>query len=269
MTHADFDFFRALLKARSGLNLSPEREYLAEHRLRPAAEALGLDLPAFIRRLRRGDETAITAATEAMATHESSFFRDPVVFERFADTMVPFWVGAYGATRRVRIWSAAAAAGQEPYSLAMLLHGMGDLLTGRQIDLVASDLSLKVLDRAQTGRFRKTEIERGLPEVFRQRYFIKGGGGWSIAPELRGMISFQKLNLVEDFSHIGLFDIVFCRNVLIYFDQALKERVLQQIARLMTPNAFLVLGAAETITSLPHALRRFDQGWSIYRKVVT
>lgn len=267
MTDADYEFLRTLLKARSGLYLSPGRRYLAEHRLQPVAEEAGLDLPAFIARLRSGDEAAATAAMEGMATHESSFFRDRTVFEQFVNTMVPQLIDGGRPERHFRIWSAAAAAGQEPYSLAMLLHGMQERLAGWQVDVLASDLSAKVLSRAESGSFRQAEIERGLPEKFRQRYFTKGEGGWSIAQELRDMVRFQQQNLVEDFGHIGLFDIVFCRNVLIYFDQDLKEQVLRQIARVMRPNAFLVLGAAEAITGLPRCLCRVDGGWSVYRRV--
>src|SRR4029077_5260515 len=163
-------------------------------------------------------------------TNESFFFRDKMPFENFRDTIMPALLSARAASRRIRIWCAAAATGQEPYSLAICLKEMGKELKGWRVEIVATDLSTEVLEKAKSGIYSQFEAQRGLPALMLIKYFSQVGETWQIAPELRGMVKFMPFNLLNDFSHLGPFDVVLCRNVLIYFDQVTKIGVLERIA---------------------------------------
>src|SRR5262245_57720153 len=163
-----------------------------------------------------------------MMTNESFFFRDKSPFEHFRDTVMPALLGARAASRRIRIWCAAAATGQEPYSLAICLKEMGKDLRGWRIEIVATDLPNEVLEKAKSGVYSQFEVQRGLPVLMLIKYFSQVGETWQIAPEIRGMVKFSPLNLLHDFSALGAFDVVFCRNVLIYFDQVTKTDVLER-----------------------------------------
>lgn len=257
MTPHDYEFLRKLLKARSGLVLSAEKHYLVESRLLPVARKAGLfNLTGLVARLKAPDaEPLIVEVVEAMTTNESLFFRDKVPFDHFRDTIMPELLEARAARRRIRIWCAAAATGQEPYTLAICLKEMGRELRGWRIEIVASDLSRTVLEKAQSGIYSQFEVQRGLPALLLIKYFAQIGEHWQIAPELRGMVKFLPLNLLHDFSHLGMFDVVFCRNVLIYFDQATKIDVLERIAKQTERDGFLVLGGAETVVGLTEAFR--------------
>jgi len=253
VTPQDFDYLRQLLRERSGLVLSAEKQYLAESRLLPLARKHGFaGLGELVGKLK---STAVTApltvqVVEAMTTNESFFFRDKIPFEHFRDTIMPALIEARARERRIRIWCTAASTGQEPYSLAMTLKGMGAALHGYRIDILATDLSSEVLEKAKAGIYSQFEVQRGLPIQLLVKFFAQVGEAWQIAPELRGMVHFRPLNLLNDFSALGTFDLVFCRNVLIYFDQATKIDVLNRIARQMPGDGFLVLGAAETVIGL-------------------
>ena len=164
-------------------------------------------------------------------------------------------MAARQATRTIRIWCAAASTGQEPYSLAMCLKERAHELAGWRVDIVATDISGDVVARARQGRYSHFEAQRGLPIQFLIRYFSQVGEEWQIAPELRDMVRFRQLNLLADFSALGVFDLVFCRNVLIYFDQDTKADVLNRIGRRMAHDGFLVLGAAETALGLTNRFK--------------
>ena len=266
MTPHDYEFLRKLLKARSGLVLSAEKHYLVESRLLPVARKAGLfNLTGLVARLKAPDaEPLIVEVVEAMTTNESLFFRDKVPFDHFRDTIMPELLEARAARRRIRIWCAAAATGQEPYTLAICLKEMGRELKGWRIEIVASDLSRTVLERAQSGIYSQFEVQRGLPALLLIKYFSQIGEHWQIAPELRGMVKFLPLNLLHDFSHLGMFDVVFCRNVLIYFDQATKIDVLERIAKQTERDGFLVLGGAETVVGLTEAFRPLADKRGLY-----
>jgi chemotaxis protein methyltransferase CheR len=252
VTPNDYDFLRKFLKGRSGLVLSADKQYLVESRLLPVARRCGLsNLSEMTAKLRyAGNGPLATAVVEAMTTNESFFFRDRIPFEHFRNTIMPTLMAAREDTRRIRIWCAAASTGQEPYSLAMSLKEMGSALARWRIEIVASDISDEVLEKARAGIYSQFEVQRGLPIGLLIKYFTQSAELWQIAPEIRSMVAWRQLNLLADFSRLGRFDAVFCRNVLIYFDQATKVDVLGRIADMIESDGYLVLGAAETVVGV-------------------
>ena len=212
-----------------------------------------------------GAEPLIVEVVEAMTTNESFFFRDKLPFEQFRDTIMPALLAARTRRRRrIRIWCAAAATGQEPYSLAIALKEMGKDLRGWRIEIVATDLSTEVLEKAKSGIYSQFEVQRGLPALMLIKYFTQVGETWQIAPEIRGMVKFMPLNLLNDFSRLGRFDLVLCRNVLIYFDQATKISVLERIADITERDGFLVLGGAETVVGLTDRFKPIPDKRGLY-----
>ncbi len=265
MTPSDYDFLRKLLKDRSGLVLSADKQYLVESRLLPVARKSGINgLTDLVQRLKSGNEKLVVEVVEAMTTNESFFFRDKIPFDHFREAILPALHGARGAQRRLRIWCAAASTGQEPYSLAMCLKEQGDKFSGWRVDIVGTDLSLEVLEKAKAGIYSQFEVQRGLPIQMLVKHFAQNGEFWQISSEMRGMVQYRALNLLQDFSHLGTFDVVFCRNVLIYFDQETKIDVLGRIARVMEPDGYLVLGAAETVVGLTEAFKPLPDRRGLY-----
>jgi chemotaxis protein methyltransferase CheR len=255
MSPADYDFLRAVLKERSGLVLGDGKQYLVESRLVPIARKAGFaGVGELMRMLRNPREPLIADVVEAMTTNESFFFRDKVPFEQFRNTMVPALLAAR-PNRRIRIWCAAASSGQEPYSLAMCLAEMREKIRGWSIEILATDISTEVVEKATAGVYSQFEVQRGLPIHLLIKYFTQVGDLWRISPEIAAMVQFRPLNLLKEFSHLGYFDVVFCRNVLIYFDQQTKAKVLQKIARISRADGYLVLGTAETVVGLSDAFR--------------
>jgi len=254
---ADYDYLRHLLKTRSGLALSADKQYLVESRLLPVARKAGLgDLAALVRRLKGADAEPLAGeVVEAMATNETLFFRDRIPFDHFRATIMPALLAARAHARRIRIWCAAASTGQEPYSLAMCLKEMGKQLAGWHVEIVATDISTQALEKAKSGIYSQFEIQRGLPIMLLVKYFTKIGDLWQLVPELRAMVQYKRFNLLDDFAPLGIFDVVFCRNVLIYFDQQTKVDVLERMARAIAPDGFLLLGAAETVVGLTEAFK--------------
>ena len=252
MTPQDYEYLRKLLKARSGLVLSAEKHYLVESRLLPVARKAGLfNLTGLVARLKNPNaEPLIVEVVEAMTTNESFFFRDKIPFDHFRETVMPALLATRAASRRIRIWCAAASTGQEPYSLAISLKEMGKLLRGWRIEILATDISTEVLEKAKSGIYTQFEVQRGLPVLMLIKYFSQVGEMWQIVPEIRGMVKYLPLNLLHDFNQLGKFDVVFCRNVLIYFDQATKIDVLDRVADATEPDGYLVLGGAETVVGL-------------------
>jgi chemotaxis protein methyltransferase CheR len=257
VTPQDYDFLRKLLKERSGLVLSGDKEYLVESRLLPVARKMGLaSLTELVAKLRAaGAERLIVDVVEAMTTNESFFYRDKIPFDHFRDGVMPSLIKARAGQRRIRIWCAAASTGQEPYSLAMIIRDMAAQLAGWRVEILGTDLSLEVLEKAKAGVYSQFEVQRGLPIQQLVKYFAQNGETWQIAPEIRAMVQYRPLNLLSDFTHLGKFDVIFCRNVLIYFDQATKVGVLERCARILEPDGFLVLGAAETVVGLTEAFK--------------
>ena len=266
MTPQDFDYLRQLLRARSGLVLSAEKQYLAESRLLPVARRHGLTtLTELIGRLKAATTAPLTAeVVEAMTTNETFFFRDKLPFDHFRDTVLPALIEARAREKRIRIWCTAASTGQEPYSLAMTIKGLGAKLAGYRIEILGTDISGDVLERAKAGLYSQFEVQRGLPIQLLVKFFSQVGETWQIAPEIRAMVQFRPLNLLKDFSTLGSFDMVFCRNVLIYFDQETKIAVLNRLARQMPDDGFLALGAAETVVGLTDAFKPMSDKRGLY-----
>lgn len=256
MTPSDYDYLRKRLKERSGLVLSADKQYLVESRLLPVARAAGFaGLADLVRALMLGDDALMMAVVEAMMTHESFFFRDKIPFELFRSTILPALIAARKNTRTIRIWCAAASTGQEPYSLAMCLQELERKIAGWRIELLATDLGNDVLKKAQQGLYSQFEVQRGLPIQLLIRHFAQIGEMWQIVPAIRAMVKFQQLNLLSDFNRLGRFDLIFCRNVLIYFDTQTKIGVLDRLARAMAADGYLVLGAAETVVGLTESFK--------------
>ena len=271
MTEADFAFLRDYLRKRSGLSLGAEKRYLVESRLSPVCRRFGIgtlaDLVGTLRLSREGPLER--AVVEAMTTNETFFFRDRAPFDLFRDVLLPRAIAARASMRRLRIWSAAASTGQEPYSLAMLIHEAAAQLAGWQIEIVGTDLSTEVLEKARLGLYSHFEVQRGLPVQLLVKHFTQVGEQWRISPKIAGMVSYRPLNLLQPFEHLGQFDIVYCRNVLIYFDAPTKADVLQRIAKVLAPDGAVLLGAAETVIGLTDALAPDGEHRGLYRHPAT
>ena len=257
MTPLDYDYLRKLLKDRSGLVLSADKQYLVESRLAPLARKAGLaSLGELVAKLKASNnERLIVDVVEAMTTNESFFYRDKIPFDHFREAIMPGLIAARARERRIRIWCAAASTGQEPYSLAMCVKEMKEKLGGWRVEILATDLSMEVLEKAKAGVYSQFEVQRGLPIQMLVKYFVQVGDTWQIAPDIRAMVQYRPLNLLADFTILGRFDVIFCRNVLIYFDQETKTGVLNRIGRLLDPDGYLVLGAAETVVGLTDAFK--------------
>jgi chemotaxis protein methyltransferase CheR len=266
VTPHDYEYLRRLLRERSGLVLSADKQYLVESRLLPVARRAGVGtLADLVLKLKSANaEPLVVEVVEAMTTNESFFFRDKIPFEHFRDTVMPALLAARAAQRRIRIWCAAASTGQEPYSLAMSIKERAGDVAGWRIEIVATDLSNDVLEKARAGIYSQFEVQRGLPIGLLIKYFTQIGDTWQIAPEIRAMVQYRPLNLLADFSHLGMFDVVFCRNVLIYFDQDTKISVLERIARITDRDGYLVLGAAETVVGLTESFRPVPDRRGLY-----
>ena len=267
MTPADFEFVANLLKRRSGLVLTPDKTYLIESRFAPLARQLNLaNVDAVIAKLRAGDEKIACAATEAMTTNESFFFRDKTPFEHFEKVILPKMLQARLATKRVRIWCAAASSGQEPYSLAMILKEKAAQLKDWKIDILGTDLSTEILAKAQAGLYTQFEVQRGLPIQLLMKYFTKEGESWRIKDEIRSMVQYKPANLLDAYTAMGSFDVIYCRNVLIYFDEATKKNILMRLGQLMPADGYLLLGAAETVVGLTTSFSPLEGARGLYVK---
>ncbi len=252
MTPEQFNYLRSFLKERSGLVLGEDKRYLLDSRLNPVAQEFGFaDLGEMVTALRRpGSQQLAERITGAMTINESFFFRDMTPFDNFRNTMLPHMLKARAAHRRLRIWSAAASTGQEGYSLAIELLEQKNKIAGWKIEILGTDLSPDALKKAKAGVYSQFEVQRGMPTPLLMKYFRQQGSEWAIEPSVKSMVDFKTFNLLKDFRSLGVFDIVFCRNVLIYFDRDTKSDILDRMARQMAPDGYLVLGAAETIMGL-------------------
>lgn len=267
MTDADFNFLRLLLHLRSGLALSLEKRYLAESRLGILCRRRGIDkIGLLVQRLRHGNEIELeNAVIEAMTTNETLFFRDQSPFELFRNVILPEKLASNAATRTLRIWCAAVSTGQEAYSLAMVLDEMAARLSGWKVQIIGTDISTEVLERARAGIYNQFEIQRGLPIQMLLRHFQQNGDKWQVSERLRAMVELQQHNLPDPSSHLGQFDVIFCRNVLIYFDVPTKTKVLAALAPRLAPDGAVVLGAAETVIGISAAIAPDKQHRGLYR----
>jgi len=253
MKITDFDVYQALLKEKSGLVVTQDKSYLLESRLNPVAkkweypsiEAMTIALQGV------PDKQMVVDIVEAMTTNETSFFRDLHPFETFENIALPRLLEERVYNRKMRIWCAAASSGQEPYSLAMLLKEQKAKFSGWNLEILATDISHEILDQARKGIYSQFEVQRGLPIKMLMDYFDQQDDNkWQLKQEIRDMIKYDYFNLLDSMSALGQFDMIFCRNVLIYFDEADKRQILDRMATQLTPDGFLFLGGAETVIGI-------------------
>ncbi len=266
MNPPDFEYLRKFLKDQSGLDLSADKQYLIESRLLPLARKLGLPgISELVQKMKGGSSSCINQVVEAMTTNETFFFRDKIPFDHFRESIMPEILRARANRKSIRIWCAAGSTGQEPYSLAMCLKEMGATLSGWRVEILATDLSQEVIEKSKAGIYSQFEVQRGLPIQMLVKYFKQTGELWQVNADIRAMIQHRQLNLLHDFSLLGVFDVIFCRNVLIYFDQETKVNIFNRLARVTEPDGFLVLGAAETVVGLTDVFKPFPERRGLYR----
>jgi chemotaxis protein methyltransferase CheR len=259
MTDTEYKALAKLLQDRSAIVLDPGKDYLVESRLNPVARRHNLTLSEFLGRV--GTPQGIGYADEiieAMVTTETSFFRDGLPFDSLRKTVLPELIRSRQAERKLTIWCGAASSGQEPYTLAILLREYFPELLSWTITFHATDLSHTMLNRCRDGRYSQLEVNRGLPAPLLLKYFQQDGTTWQIRPEIRAMIDFRPLNLALPWPTMPPWDVVFLRNVMIYFDVPTKQAILKRLARVLKPDGYLVLGGAETTYGLDDSYRRVD-----------
>ena len=265
MTPAEYDFLRKFLKDRSGLDLSSDKQYLVESRLIPLARKAGLaGLDELVQKVRSGSVLIGDEVVDAMTTNETFFFRDKLPFEHLREAMLPELLTARANRRSIRIWCAAASTGQEPYSIAMCLKEMAAQLAGWRVEILATDISPTVLEKSRAGIYSQFEVQRGLPIQLLVKYFKQIGDVWQINQDIRAMVQYRPLNLLQDFSILGKFDVIFCRNVLIYFDQDTKTQIFTRLAKSLESDGYLALGAAETVVGLTDAFKPHPERRGMY-----
>jgi chemotaxis protein methyltransferase CheR len=270
VTPLDYEFLRKLLKERSGLDLSPDKQYLVEGRLVPLARKAGLPgITELVLKMKAGPDALTAEVVEAMTTNETFFFRDKVPFDHLRDTMLPALLQARASRRSLRIWCAAASTGQEPYSIAMCLKELGAALAGWRVEIIGTDLSHAVLEKSRAGIFSQFEVQRGLPIQMLVKHFTQVGELWQLNPDIRSMVQYRQLNLLHDFSQLGTFDVIFCRNVLIYFDQDTKAGIFERLAKAVESDGFMVLGAAESVVGISDAFKPYPDRRGLYRPNAT
>ena len=250
MTKDEFLFLAALLKKRSGLTLTEDKMYLIESRLLPIARSRGLQTISDLYKVIRNSPTEelLVEVTEAMTTNESSFFRDIKPYDQLRQIIFPRLMESLSLSKRIRIWSAACSTGQEPYSVAMCITEDAAKMPGWNFEIVATDLAGKVVDKAKQGTYSQFEVQRGMPTMMLLKYFASlPDTSWQLKDNIRTMVQFKTANLLEDYGTLGKFDLIFLRNVLIYFDEETKAAITAKMARALPPHGILVLGSTETL----------------------
>jgi chemotaxis protein methyltransferase CheR len=252
LSNVEFDYIRKLLREHAALVLEPGKEYLVESRLDPLARREGFpSLQHLVEALRADQGGALRLrAVEAMTINETSFFRDARAFEVLKTVVMPDLVAKRASERCLNIWCAACSSGQEAYSIALMIREYFAGLQGWKTCLIASDLSPGILARAREGRYSQLEVNRGLPASLLVKYFHKRGQDWQINADLRRMVQFLDINLAEAWPVLPILDLIFMRNVLIYFDIEMKKTILAKIRRLLRSDGYLFLGGSETTLSL-------------------
>jgi chemotaxis protein methyltransferase CheR len=260
MTDQDFDAVRRLLQEHSAIALDDSKQYLVETRLAPLLRRRNLrSIGELLAQLRgQPDIGLLRQIVEALVTTESSFFRDHHPFESLRKVVLPDLIQRRRSERRLEIWCAATAHGQEPYSLALLIREHFPELAGWQVRLLASDLSREALARAREGRYSQIEVNRGLPASLLVRYFEQHGTEWQLQQAVRSMVEFREINLAKPWPSLPRLDLVLIRNVMIYFDVGTKKVILGRIAQLLRPDGYLLLGGAETTINLDSSYRRVE-----------
>ena len=258
MREKDFNFISDLLLTRVGLGLTTERAYLLEGRLTPIARNRDMaDVDALLTRARtQPDDTLLAEIVEAMMVRETSFFRDRAPFRQFSDIILPDLIKSRSRERRIRIWCAGCSTGQEPYSIAMLLNDRAAELDGWSISVMATDVSKRAIETARRGYYSQFEVQRGLPIEFLMKHFSRRRSKWEISDMVSGMVSFHQHNLLDGASQFGEFDIIFCRNVLTYMDDSIKDAVFASLSETLASDGYLFLGIGETTAGLADRMKR-------------
>ncbi|MGH1403587.1 MAG: CheR family methyltransferase [Alphaproteobacteria bacterium] len=266
MNIADFDIYQELLKEKSGLVLTQDKAYLLDSRLSPVARKWGFDNIAAMTQVLRGvpQRDLINDIIEAMTTNETSFFRDTKPFDIFKNIVMPYYKNS--APRTIRIWCAAASSGQEPYSLAMTIKEEEAKMPGFRFEILATDISHEILQQAEEGIYTQFEVQRGLPITHLMKYFTQNGDKWSINQDIKNMVKFKYFNLLDPMSLLGTFDVIFCRNVLIYFDQQTKKDIMERQNTIMASDGFYFLGGAETVIGITDCLKTVPDSRGLYAK---
>jgi chemotaxis protein methyltransferase CheR len=268
MRITDFDIYRDLLKGKSGLVITPDKSYLLDSRLNPVAKKWGYESIDAMTNVLRGmpPKELVNDIVEAMTTNETSFFRDTKPFDTFKSHVLPYYKTQMARPKKLRVWSAAASSGQESYSLSMLLKEEQATLPGWQFEIVATDISHEILEQAKEGLYTQFEVQRGLPIQYLMKYFTQQQDKWQLKPEIKSMVKFQYFNLLDKMAGLGQFDVIFCRNVLIYFDQPTKKMVLDNMAKQLAPDGFLFLGGAETVLGITESFKAVPNQRALYAK---
>lgn len=266
MNAQDFEFVAGLVMKRAGIVLTPDKLYLLESRLAPLARKEGLssiDELVNVVRARR-DERLMAQVVDQMTTNETYFFRDKTPFDHLKEAVLPA-IAPVRKGNRIRIWCAACSTGQEPYSIAMMLDQNPQLTDGVPVEIVATDISDRCLERAKQGLYTQFEVQRDLPIQLLMQYFTQQDDQWRISERIRSQVTFRKQNLMDASYALGKFDVVLCRNVMIYFDTSTKTEVLNKISALLNPGGFLILGAAETVMGLSTQFETAQERRGLYK----
>lgn len=235
------------IRQQAGIVLTPEKAYFVEARLAPVLREENIaSLEEMLKRAEGGDRRLHQRIVDALTTNETFFFRDRQPFDHFRDVIIPELHQRRAPDKTIRIWCAACSSGQEPYSLVMILDEMRAKLGNRKVEIIATDISETILSKARSGIFNQFEVQRGLPTKLLLQYFTKQGDNWKLSDDVIRRVTFQKFNLLEEPRQLGVFDAVFCRNVLIYFDRPTRSKVFDRIASRLAPDGFLLLGGAES-----------------------
>jgi chemotaxis protein methyltransferase CheR len=262
LSATDFTFVTQMVRQRSSIDLKPGKEYLVESRLAPIARSLGADLGGLVSRLRHGDEPLRESVVDALTTNETSFFRDARPFDTFVEHLLPEVVtDARG--HQVTIWSAACSSGQEAYSLAMLLLEWKAAHPGWTARIIGTDISPTMVERARAATYSQIEVNRGMRAPYLVKYFDQVGREWVVRQPVRELCRFERGNLALPAMNVPTCDIVFLRNVLIYFDVETKRTVLSNVRKVLRPGGFLVLGGAESTLNLDGAFQRMELGKAV------
>jgi chemotaxis protein methyltransferase CheR len=256
LTASEFAYISGLLRRDAAIVLEPGKEYLVEARLMPLARQTGAaTVSEFVLRAQKKPEPDVhRRIVDALTTNETSFFRDGEPFTAMTGMVMPELVTTRAGSRHLRVWSAACSSGQEAYTLAMQLHD--NLPNGWSYEILGTDISTEVLARAEAGRYSQLEVNRGLPATALVKHFERVGSQWQVAAHLRKNVTFRRLNLAAPLPPLGQFDVIFLRNVLIYFDVATKRSVLDRAGSVLKPDGWLFLGSAETTIGIDD---RFDR----------
>jgi chemotaxis protein methyltransferase CheR len=266
VTPNGFTYLQQLLLEHAGILLEAEKHYLAEARLEPLATQEGFEsIDALLDGVQAGGDAGLLErkVIEAMTNSETSFFRDLQPFEALRKLVLPELIARRASERALTIWSAAAASGQEPYSLAMLLREHHPLLAGWKVTLIASDISEAMISRARAGAYSQIEVNRGLPAPMLVKYFRRIDGEWQVVEELRRAIEFRRINLTAPWPFLPTMDLILMRNVLIYFDVPTKKAVLARVRRQLKPDGYLFLGGGETTMNLDETFAPTQYGKAI------